>query len=199
MLYRAFSSAGRAPARQAGGRRFKPYNAHHGGLAQTGERGLCKPQVVGSIPISSTMIQCPSSSAGRVSPWYGEGHRFNSGLGLHIGSQLCVSKSGCNPERRSSILRRASARVSWRDRNNAPELGHLRSCVRQVAVVWLGERLHTLPSSNGRAIGSYPVYAGSSPAGGTMAPWYRGCALGFYPRDAGSNPAGVSTTVTGVA
>ena len=28
----------------------------HGAVAQLGERGLCKPEVVGSIPISSTKI-----------------------------------------------------------------------------------------------------------------------------------------------
>jgi len=27
-----------------------------GGLAQLGERGLCKPEVIGSIPISSTQV-----------------------------------------------------------------------------------------------------------------------------------------------
>ena len=31
-------------------------NALHGVLAQLGERGLCKPEVRGSIPLYSTMI-----------------------------------------------------------------------------------------------------------------------------------------------
>ena len=35
-----------------------------GAVAQLGERGLCKPEVVGSIPISSTNKAC---EAGRVS------------------------------------------------------------------------------------------------------------------------------------
>ena len=34
-----------------------------GAVAQLGERGLCKPEVVGSIPISSTIVPCGRGTA----------------------------------------------------------------------------------------------------------------------------------------
>ena len=42
------------------------YPAWFGAVAQLGERGLCKPEVVGSIPISSTtFFAIPSLEEGR--------------------------------------------------------------------------------------------------------------------------------------
>ena len=45
-----FSSAGRAPALQAGGQRFDPVNLHHDLLAQSVEQLTFNQWVVGSIP-----------------------------------------------------------------------------------------------------------------------------------------------------
>ena len=60
---RAHSSAGRAPALQAGGHRFEPYCAHHtsrvdeeyAGIAQLVEQLICNQQVGGSSPSASSM------------------------------------------------------------------------------------------------------------------------------------------------
>ena len=45
------SSAGRAPALQAGGHRFEPYSDHHADVAQLAEQLTCNQQVIGSSPI----------------------------------------------------------------------------------------------------------------------------------------------------
>ena len=57
----AHSSAGRAPALQAGGHRFEPYCAHHlisyfAGVAQLAEQLICNQQVAGSSPITSSIF-----------------------------------------------------------------------------------------------------------------------------------------------
>ena len=48
------------------GRRSLPVRAAstvgHGGVAQLGERLLCKQEVIGSIPFTSTIARCPSSN-----------------------------------------------------------------------------------------------------------------------------------------
>ena len=46
------SSAGRAPALQAGGHRFEPYWSHiYADMAQLAEQLICNQQVIGSSPI----------------------------------------------------------------------------------------------------------------------------------------------------
>ena len=50
---RARSSVGRASGSQSEGRGFDSRRVHHGQVAQPGERWLCKPEVVGSIPTLS--------------------------------------------------------------------------------------------------------------------------------------------------
>jgi hypothetical protein len=56
----ALSSAGRAPALQAGGRRFDPVSAHHknkkAGLAQLVEHLTCNQGVEGSSPLAGTTV-----------------------------------------------------------------------------------------------------------------------------------------------
>ena len=47
----SLSSAGRAPALQAGGHRFEPYSDHCAGVAQLAEQLTCNQQVIGSSPI----------------------------------------------------------------------------------------------------------------------------------------------------
>ena len=45
------SSAGRAPALQAGGHRFEPCWSHYADVAQLVEQLICNQQVIGSSPI----------------------------------------------------------------------------------------------------------------------------------------------------
>ena len=45
------SSAGRAPALQAGGHRFEPYSDHCADVSQLAEQLTCNQQVIGSSPI----------------------------------------------------------------------------------------------------------------------------------------------------
>ena len=54
IFIRAFSSAGRASALQAGCRRFDPVNSHffYAGVAQLAEQLICNQQVAGSSPIT---------------------------------------------------------------------------------------------------------------------------------------------------
>jgi|BioPla2DNA2_1021312.scaffolds.fasta_scaffold14033_1 hypothetical protein len=55
ILSRDLSSAGRAPALQAGGHRFDPYRSHYlmiyADVAQLAEQLTCNQQVIGSSPI----------------------------------------------------------------------------------------------------------------------------------------------------
>ncbi len=41
---------------------------NHGAVAQLGERGLCKPEVRGSIPLSSTMSSSPGAMNAAPAP-----------------------------------------------------------------------------------------------------------------------------------
>ncbi len=62
-IIRALSSAGRAPALQAGGQEFDPPRVHQIGLvAQLGERRPVTPKAAGSKPVK-TAIHCGVSSA----------------------------------------------------------------------------------------------------------------------------------------
>ena len=53
------SSAGRAPALQAGGHRFEPYWSHiYADMAQLAEQLICNQQVIGSSPIVGLHFFC---------------------------------------------------------------------------------------------------------------------------------------------
>ena len=64
----------------------------YGDVAQLGERGLCKPEVVGSIPIVSTMYMTPRAwSRGfllDVHPGY-----LHSGCPFHCGAAGCLQRA----------------------------------------------------------------------------------------------------------
>ena len=62
-LNRRFSSAGRAPALQAGGQRFDPVNLHlnDDSLAQLVEHLICNQRVEGSSPLAGTSLSGSSS------------------------------------------------------------------------------------------------------------------------------------------
>jgi hypothetical protein len=73
---RALSSAGRAPALQAGGRRFDPVSAHHSykniaGWSSTVARRAHNPKVAGSNPVPATKTW----SCGEVGVHAGLSHR----------------------------------------------------------------------------------------------------------------------------
>jgi len=84
ILLRAISSAGRAPALQAGCRRFDPVIAHHFTFSQL----------------------WPSSLAVRMPPCHGGGRRFKSDLGRHYYASIAqsVEQRTENPRVDSSIL-----------------------------------------------------------------------------------------------
>lgn len=49
--------SGHPPRLSLEGREFDSRTRRYGGLAHLGERGFCKPEAIGSSPISSTNIQ----------------------------------------------------------------------------------------------------------------------------------------------
>ena len=65
------SSAGRAPALQAGGHRFEPYWSHFltnkcADVAQLAEQLICNQQVIGSSPIIGFLDGFPSGQRGQT-------------------------------------------------------------------------------------------------------------------------------------
>ena len=66
------SSAGRAPALQAGGHRFEPYWSHlnnkikYADVAQLAEQLICNQQVIGSSPIIGFLDGFPSGQRGQT-------------------------------------------------------------------------------------------------------------------------------------
>ena len=63
----ALSSAGRAPALQAGGHRFEPCSAHTiADMAQLAEQLICNQQVIGSIPIVGLWRGSRAAKGGRL-------------------------------------------------------------------------------------------------------------------------------------
>ena len=61
------SSAGRAPALQAGGHRFEPCRSHtYADVAQLAEQLICNQQVTGSSPVVGFMGGFPSGQRGQT-------------------------------------------------------------------------------------------------------------------------------------
>ena len=70
-MNRGLSSAGRAPALQAGGHRFEPCRPHlyrfgFADVAQLAEQLICNQQVIGSSPIIGFMDGFPSGQRGQT-------------------------------------------------------------------------------------------------------------------------------------
>ena len=131
----ALSSAGRAPALQAGGHRFDPCSAHH--IRPGSSVGLeCQPvtlEVEGSSPFRVARVMpdardqymisgiwClirPDSSVGRAEDWKSSCRRFDSVSGHHI----CGFNSVV--ECHLAKVKVASSNLVTRSRMKKPEIG----------------------------------------------------------------------------
>ena len=136
------SSAGRAPALQAGGHRFEPCCSHHYGrvvqlvrtpachaggrgfepllgrhyaqIAQLVEQRTENPRVAGSIPALGTMV-CGFSSSGRAPPCQGGGSEFEPRKPLQ--NECCHSCGNILIWWHSQVVRQRSAKPRFPSSN----------------------------------------------------------------------------------
>ncbi len=77
---------------------------NHGAVAQLGERGLCKPEVRGSIPLSSTMSSSPGAMNAAPAPGNSHPiHRLSRFLNPHSHPIHRLSRESGNPVAGDSI------------------------------------------------------------------------------------------------
>ena len=105
---RAISSAGRAPALQAGCRQFDPVIAHHyyAGIAQLVEHLTCNEDVAGSSPVSSSIgelaqlgehLPCTQGVNGSI-PLFSTKYSVTIAVGFHLFSYRTQKLSPHTPK-----------------------------------------------------------------------------------------------------